>query len=144
MAHQATLNTDPVDALNGMLSGIGDLGSNVITLATLQAQLAAEDLRESTDRLQPALIASALLVPLGFGGVTVGLLALANWMANQFGLTVSQSLLLTALLALAVAGGLAVVAIRRLRVSFTSFQRSREELERNIAWLRTVLMHSGR
>ena len=47
MARQATLNTDPGASLNGMLKGVGDLGSNVVTLTTLQARLAVEDFREA-------------------------------------------------------------------------------------------------
>ena len=51
MARQATLKTDSATSLNGMINGIGDLGSNVVTLTALQARLAAEDLRESATAL---------------------------------------------------------------------------------------------
>jgi hypothetical protein len=71
MARQATLNTDPGASLNGMFNEIDDLGSNVVTLATLQARLAVADFRESASRAQPALIAAAVLIPLGFASGTL-------------------------------------------------------------------------
>ncbi len=144
MARQATLNTDPANSINGMLNGIGDLGSNVVTLTTLQARLAAEDFRESATRSQPALIAAAFLVPLGFASITVGLLGLAYWMAAALAMPLGQSLLLVAAGGILVSSVVAALAIQRCRASLASFRRSREELERNIAWLRTVLTHSGR
>jgi len=144
MARQATLNTDPATSINGMLNGIGDLGSNVVTLTTLQARLAAEDFRESATRAQPALIAAAFLVPLGFASITVGLLGLAYWMAAALAMPLGQSLLLVAAGGILVSSVVAALAIQRCRASLASFRRSREELERNIAWLRTVLTHSGR
>ncbi len=144
MARQATLNTDPGASLNGMLNGIGDLGSNVVTLTTLQARLAAEDFRASASRAQPALIAAAFLVPLGFASVTVGLYGLAYWMAADLGIPLGRTLLLVAAGGILLSSSMAALVIQRLRASLASFRRSREELERNIAWLRTVLMHSGR
>jgi len=144
MARQATLSTDPGASLNGMLNGIGDLGSNVVTLTTLQARLAAEDFRASASRAQPALIAAAFLVPLGFASVTVGLYGLAYWTAAELGIPLGRTLLLVAVGGMLVSSCMAALVIQRLRGSLASFRRSREELERNIAWLRTVLMHSGR
>jgi len=144
MARQATLNTDPAASLNGMLNGMGDLGSNVVTLTALQARLAAADFNECASRAQSALIAAAVLIPLGFASVTVGLFGLASWMAADLGISLSRSLLVVAAGGIILSSALAVLVIRRLRASLSSFRRSREELERNIAWLRTVLVHSGR
>ena len=144
MARQETLNTDTGSSLNGMLNGIGDLSSNLVTLTTLQGRLAAEDLRESASRAQPALITVAFVIPLGFASVTVGLFGLAYWMSVDLGIPLGRSLLLVAAVGIVLSASLAAVVVNRLRASLASFRRSREELERNIAWLRTVLMHSGR
>ena len=144
MARQATLNTDPSASLNGMINGIGDLGNNLVTLTTLQARLAAEDFRESASRAQPALIAVAVLIPLGFASFTAGLFGLAYWMASDLGIPLGRSLLVVAAGGIILCASVAVFVSRRLLASLSSFRRSGEELERNIAWLRTVLMHSGR
>ena len=144
MAHQATLNSDPTASLNGMLNGIGDLGSSVVTLTTLQVSLAAEDFRESASRTRPAMIAAAVLVPMGTGSATVGLFGLAYWMAADLGIPLGRSLLLVAAGGIVLSSTLAAFVIQRLRAGLSSFRRSREELDRNIAWLRTVLTHSGR
>jgi hypothetical protein len=144
MARQATLNPDPSASLNGMLTGIGDMGNNLVTLTTLQAQLAAEDFRESASRALPALIAAAVLIPLGFASVTAGLFGLAYWVAAGLDIPLGRSLLLVAAGGIILCSCMTVFVIQRLRASLSSFRRSGEELERNIAWLRTVLMHSGR
>ena len=144
MARQATLNSDHPFSINGMLDGIGDLGSNVVNLTTLQARLAAEDLRESSRHAQPALIGLAALIPLAFASCTVGLIGLASWMATDLKLALHTSLLLVAVGGMMICSFATVLVVRRLRVSASGFRRSREELDRNIAWLRTIMMHSGR
>ena len=144
MAGQATLNTDPGASFNGMLHGIGDLGSNMVALTTLQARLAAEDFRESSSLAQPALIAAAVLVPLGFASVTIGLLGIAWWAASELGIPLGRAMLLVGGGGLVLTSSIGALVIHRLRASLISFRRSREELDRNVAWLRTVLMQSGR
>ena len=52
--------------------------------------------------------------------------------------------LLTAAVAAVVAAIVAAVSLKRLLGSLDSFRHSREELARNISWIRTVLVHSGR
>ena len=143
MARQATLNTGPIRSINGMVDGIGDLGSNVLTLTTLQAQLASQDLREATRRAQPAIAGIAGAMVISLASVGVGLAGLGYVIASRWDLSVGQSLLLVALGGLLVSGLVVVLAARRFSHSFESFRRSREELERNIAWLRTVLTQSG-
>jgi hypothetical protein len=144
MARQTTMNTDQGGSVNGMLNGIGDLGNNVVTLTTLQARLAAEDFRDTASRAWPALLATAVLIPLGFASVTVGLFGLAYLIAADLGVPLVRALLEVAVGGIVLSLIMAALATRRLLSSLTSFRRSREELERNIAWLRTVLVHSGR
>ena len=61
-------------------------------------------------------------------------------------LTIRQSvgLTFTALGTLALAGLLAWLGLRGVGKSFGGFTRTREELSRNIAWVKTVLVYSGR
>jgi hypothetical protein len=141
MAHQTTLRRD---SGNGVLGGIEDLGNNLITLATLQARLAVQDCRESGRRGLPALIASAVLIPVALASTTAALFGAAYWLAADRVLSFGPALLVVAAAGLVVSALLSVFAVRTLRHSFDSFLRSREELERNIAWLGTVLSRSGR
>jgi hypothetical protein len=49
-----------------------------------------------------------------------------------------------AVLAIVLAAIMGVLALPAIKRSFASFQRSREELVRNLAWIKTVLTYSGR
>ncbi|MHC5539720.1 phage holin family protein, partial [Singulisphaera rosea] len=53
-------------------------------------------------------------------------------------------LLLTGVAVLLASGVAAVFATLRFTRSFESFRRSREEFTRNLSWIRTVLVYSGR
>ena len=90
------------------------------------------------------MIAAAVLVPVGIASATAGMFGLAAWLAADMGIPLSRSLLLVAAGGIVLSGSMAAFAIQRLRSSLASFRRSREEFERNLAWLRTVLVHSGR
>jgi hypothetical protein len=140
MAHQAKMthggNGSPVTEV---LTGIGDFGNDVVTLATLQSRLAVADARESLSRAVPAAIAGVILVPLAFAAFTAGLVGLGFWLSAASGIAQGPALLIVAVIALVVAAVLGALAVSRLRGSFESFRRSREELERNIAWLGTIL-----
>ena len=76
--------------------------------------------------------------------MTIGLFGLAYLMASEWNISLGRSMLMVS------AGGMLLTAVslflvvQRLFNCFASFRRSREELERNIAWLRTVLIYSGR
>jgi len=144
MARQATLTDDTNSPVDEVLGGINDLGTNVLTLGTLQARLAAADLRESMWRGLPAWVALAAVLPLAIASTTIGLLGIAWWIAVDRPMPFSLALLLVAAAGAVVSALLAAFAAYRLRTSFQTFRRSREELERNIAWLGTVFSHSGR
>jgi Putative Actinobacterial Holin-X, holin superfamily III len=145
MAHQATMthggNGSPV---TDVLSGIGEMGNNVVTLATLQARLAAADARESLYRARPALVATALVIPLTIAAFTSALVGSGLWLSTLSGLSVGSSLIIVAIIAMTLSGIVGALVVARLRMSFESFRRTREEMERNIAWLGTVLKQSRR
>jgi hypothetical protein len=144
MAYQKTMKNGPSDTVSGVLDEMGGLGSNVVTLGVLQAQLAVEDLRDSARRSFPAMVAAAILVPLFFASAVVGLLGIAHWLATAWAVSLSRALLLVAGSGAGLSVLLTIGAIIRFRDSLDSFRRSREELTRNITWLGTVLARSGR
>jgi lambda repressor-like predicted transcriptional regulator len=144
MARQTTLNRDNGWAPKGILDGIGELGDDLITLASLQAQLAQEDLREATARSWPGLAAIAISIPIAISSVTAVLFGGAYWMAAAGLISLGPALLLVGVIGLIVAVILGTIAFARLRASASSFVRSREEFERNVAWLGTVVRQSLR
>jgi uncharacterized membrane protein YqjE len=144
MVRQTTIGNGASSSINGVIEGIGDLGTNIVNLATLQARLAAFDLREMTERVVPAAICVGILLPVAFASFTCLFFALAYWISSTFGLTLLASLAIVGLLGLLTATALAIFAFQRFSASLTSFRRSREELDRNVAWLGTVLKQSGR
>jgi uncharacterized membrane protein YqjE len=148
MADQATVsrgNGVPIDApATAMVSNLAEFGNDFATLAELQAKLAAIDLKESAGHaaLPAGLLAAALVLLLG--SVPVLLAGVATLIARYTGIAPDWALLLTAVVALALAAVLGALAASRLGRSFSSFQRSRDELARNVSWIKTVLTYSGR
>jgi len=129
---------------DSVVGSIADLGNDIATLAELQLQLFAADFKDLTARarMSVGLLAAGAVVALGSVPVLVGgaglLLATALHISNGLGL------LLSALAALILSGIALVFAARGLQRSFDALQHSREELQRNVSWIRTVLVHSGR
>jgi hypothetical protein len=150
MADQATVSRNtsgngiPVDAPGAsMVSNVAEFGNNIATLAELQARLTLIDLKEVAGKAWIwAVLASASLLLLA-GAVPVALIGLAFAFDTELR-HAAAPLLITAAITAVIA--LAVGAVSGLRVvrSFETFRRSSEELTRNIAWIKTVLLHSGR
>lgn len=128
-----------------MVGGLAEFGHDIITLTELQAKLAVLDLKESLARSAAPLTLVAAGVALAVASLPVALIGLAEWLATA--LQLSQrgwAYLIVAGIAIVIALLVAVIAGSRISRSFESFERSRDELTRNLAWLRTVLLHSGR
>jgi hypothetical protein len=136
--------SSPPSPPNGRIGGIGSIGGHLATLANLQARLAAIDTKETVQKAAPwigTLIACSILA---VAGLTVALLGASSAIAAASGLSEGTSLLITGAISLLVSTSGALIAARRFAGCFTSFRRSGEELERNVAWIRTVMEHSGR
>jgi hypothetical protein len=145
MDDQAQVKGDrPNGRPEGVVGSLADFGNDVATLAELQVKLAALDLKEATGRATLPLVLIAVGAVLIIGCVPVAVAGLAVWLGGLLGLSLGVSLLLTGLALMVVAAVVAGLAARRLRGSVESFRRSTEELNRNISWIRTVLVHSGR
>jgi len=127
-----------------MVGSIADFGNDVATLAELQLKLAALDFKETAARalIPLALVVVGLVVMLSSVPVAIGGVSLL--IAQVTRLSLGWALLLTAIVTLGLATLVVVVAGRKLGASLEGFRRSKEELARNISWIRTVLVHSGR
>jgi len=150
MADQASVRDgNPGSATNGspegrVVGGIAELGNDIATLVELQAKLFTIDMKECLGKLliPVSLLGGGLVLLLG--AVPVALLGIATLLASATALSPGWAMFLTGLVALALAAALMVVAAMRIGPSLSSFTRSSEELTRNLAWIRTVLVHSGR
>jgi len=127
-----------------LVGNIAEFGNDVATLAELQAKLAAYDARECVSRATIPLIVVAAASVLAVGSVPVLLIGLADWIASRAGISPGTSQIIVGLVCLALAGVAVFLAFRASLRSLESFRRSNEELTRNISWIRTVLVHSGR
>jgi len=130
--------------VEGVFGNIAGFAGDVATLAELQAKLASHDLKES---LSHATIPAGALIGggvLALGSIPVLLIGIGELLGPMVGLSHGGAMLVIAILTLVLAAGMALFALPALKRSFASFQRSREELVRNIAWIKTVLTYSGR
>jgi uncharacterized membrane protein YqjE len=143
MAHQTFLS-DKSARPNGLMSNVGSFGSDLASLVTLQTQLATADLRESLRRAAPAIGGLAVLCLLLIAGMTTLVAGIALWIADTYQLRPAAALMLVGLGGLVVAALGAWLCARTFSRSFSTFRRSTEELERNLAWVKTILTQSGR
>ena len=127
-----------------MVGSLAEFGNDIASLVELQAKLALLDLKESTTRTTTPLAGIVLGVVVALASVPVALLGVAHLVAAALTLGLGWAMLLTAGVALALGATVAALALPRLVRSFDSFQRSREEFNRNVSWIRTVLLYSGR
>jgi type IV secretory pathway VirB2 component (pilin) len=147
MAHQAVRN-GPVASRdrqnNGVIEGVGSFGTDLATLAVLQMRLAACDLRESAEAAAPIVAGLIIFWIIAGASATVGLAGLALWLATILNIQAGIVMMVVALIGLVICGAGAALLARSLSRCLAYFRRSQEELERNLAWIKTTLVHSGR
>jgi len=147
MAHQAVRN-GPVASRerqnNGVIEGVSSFGTDLATLAVLQMRMAACDLRESARAATPIVAGLTVFWIIAGASAAVGLAGAALWLAALLNVQAGMVMMVAALIGLVISGVGAALLVRSLASSFTYFRRSQEELERNLAWVKTTLIHSGR
>jgi hypothetical protein len=127
-----------------MVGNIADFGNDIATLAELQAKLTALDARDCAARAATPVIILGAGVALALGSLPVILIGLADVIAANTKLSSGTAQLIVGLVALVVAGVGGYFGLKGTIRSLDSFRRSREELIRNLSWIRTVLVYSGR
>jgi hypothetical protein len=127
-----------------LVSNLAEFGNDVATLAELQAKLATYDAKECVSRATVPLIVAGAASVLAVGSVPVLLIGLADWIASSIRISAGAAQLIVGLVTLVLAGVAVTIALKASLRSLESFRRSSEELNRNLSWIRTVLVHSGR
>jgi len=127
-----------------VVGGVAELGNDIATLVELQGKLAVADLKESLGKASVPIVLIAIGVCSLLGAVPVLLFGVAELVAVALNIGHGWALLLTSVVAMVIAGVVVVVSALRLPSCFNGFRRSSEELTRNLSWIRTVLLYSGR
>jgi hypothetical protein len=128
---------------NGGAKGMGELTNDIVSLAELQFELFRIDCREGIKRM---LIPGALLLFAGIvavGTVPIALMLIAGLLTQAAGLSRAAAFSIAALSGFIVAVAIGVVGWSCLRGVVRVFERSREELTRNMAWIKHALKRSA-
>jgi hypothetical protein len=123
----------------GVAKGMGELMGDIASLVELQFKLFNVDCRDGLRRI---LIPLTLLLFAGItavGAVPIVLMLLAELLVQAGGLSRAAAFLIAALSGVLAAATLGIVGWRSMRGAVQVFDRSREELTRNIAWVKQAL-----
>jgi hypothetical protein len=127
----------------GVANDMGELTHDMLSLAELQFELFRSDCRKG---LKGLLVPVALLLFAGIvaaGTVPVALIFLAELLAQAAGLSRAVAFLIAVLGGFLAAAALGTVGWSRIRGVGRVFARSREELTRNMTWIKQVLKRPG-
>jgi uncharacterized membrane protein YqjE len=141
----ANMNEEDVkseSASRSFARGVGDFTHDVLTLTELQAQLLAADLQECRQRL---LVPALLLfcgVAVSLACFPIALAALALFLVQFLKISWAAGFLLSLTAGSVFGALLIVVGWRQVGTRIAILQRSKQELIRNLKWIKKVLDHS--
>jgi len=115
------------------------LAHDVIELAELQAQLFALDVKSTSEKTRTSLILAVASGSALLGSVPVGLFALGELFRYQFKISEAAGFGFAALVGVALSAALMTAAWSHFKSDQVSMKRSREELSRNLAWVKSNL-----
>ncbi|MCE9548552.1 MAG: phage holin family protein [Planctomycetia bacterium] len=116
-----------------------ELQHDVLVLLRLQVDLVRMDIEQWRRRLSVPLFLLVLAVALALGSVPVLLYGVAQALTSLSGMPLALSLEIVAVVSLGIAAIAAYYGWQRLQAANVVFQRSEEELKRNIEWLKELL-----
>jgi uncharacterized membrane protein YqjE len=122
---------------------VANLASELVTLAELQAKLAVLDVQESAERAATpaaALIGGACL---SLGAVPVLLLSITWALDRWTPLALEAAAAIVALIALTIGATCIAAAYARIKDSCRTMNRSREELQANLRWIKQAIQQSS-
>ena len=141
MVHQAEVNTNGRSKPSAakVAESFTGLAHDAIELAELQARLLKLDAQAAVRNGGTSVALAVLGVCLLLGCVPVALIALAELFVAQFDWPRAGAFAASAAIGLAFSAGAAYAAWIRVQTALTALQRSRDELNRNIAWIKSNL-----
>lgn len=141
MVHQKELNTNgrtPPSAAK-VAESFSGLAHDAIELAELQARLLKLDAQAAARNGGASAALAVLAVCLLLGCMPVALIALAETFVARFDWSRPGAYAASAAIGIALSAGAGFAAWQRIRTALASLQRSRDELNRNIAWIKSNL-----
>lgn len=123
----------------GVRRGATGLLHDVMTLAELQLKLLAVDAQAATGRAVIPIILIGSAAVFAASALPLLLVALAQVLRYQAGWPAALATLTAVVVGLLIAAGLGVFGYLGLKRCLEPMARSREELERNVAWLKNAL-----
>ncbi|QDT01104.1 phage holin family protein [Adhaeretor mobilis] len=136
-------NTQRASTSNGKPSHVrqsfASLAHDALELGELQLRLAKLDAKENAQKLRSTAILAGIGTLVLLSCLPVGLLSLGEWFSLEFSWTKASSLAAAAGCGLVAAALLLGMAYLKLRQGFATWERSSEELQRNVTWLKQTL-----
>jgi hypothetical protein len=120
-------------------ASVADMTRDAIELGELQAQLFGYDIKRSGERARSSLILSVVGVCLLLSAFPVLLMALAVLLNTLIEWPPAAGYAVAGVVGLLASGAVLALAYSQFKQGILTFERSREELSRNIAWLKTQL-----
>jgi hypothetical protein len=125
-------------------ASFADLTHDIIELGELQAQLLMCDVKKTTREARTSLVLFAIGLGLLLGCVPIVLIALAELLIWQFEWLPPVAYAVAAIVGLLGCAATLYTGYMKIKTGFETLGRSREELNRNIAWLKTTLKNRGK
>lgn len=120
-------------------SSFASLAHDALELGELQLRLAKLDAVENARKLRSTAILAVIGILTLMASLPVALFSLGEWLAAEYDWTTASALFAAAGCGLLAAGLLFGFAYFKLRQGFATWQRSTEEFERNVQWLKQTL-----
>ena len=136
----ATMEPSP----GSMVGNIAEFGNDFATLMELQGKLALHDSKECLSRATWPVVILVVGAAVILSCLPILLLGAADLLSTYSTLPLWGSRLSVGGATLVITAIVAYIAYRLAMNSILSFRRTSEELTRNLSWLKTVLIHSGR
>jgi hypothetical protein len=123
----------------GVTTSFAGLTHDVIELAELQAQLFAVDVKHTTTNVKTSLAMALVGLCVLLSSLPVALIALAELLVEKLEWTKTVGYGAATLIGLLVSAAILGAAYAQFRDGFSALQRSRDELNRNVAWIKSSL-----
>jgi uncharacterized membrane protein YqjE len=142
MGHQTKIaesNGSPQATSKGLARDVGEFAYDVFILAELQVQLFVADVKEYGQRVLVPGLAVLIGATLGLACFPFALAALALWLVQAFELSYAMGFLLAALVGAMASALLCVIGCVQIRKHAAVLGHSKQELIRNLNWIKKVL-----